>query len=394
MNDKGDLLSFFEDLPDPRVIGRCDHKLLDIVAITICAVISGLDEWEDIVDYAKMKEDWFRQFLELPNGIPSHDTFGRVFSLLDPAAFEERFADWTRAAFAKTEGDVIAIDGKTLRGSINRPGNKAAIHMVSAWSHENGVVLGQVKTDDKSNEITAVPDLLKRLDIAGCIVTLDAMGCQKEIARQIMAQKGDYVLTLKGNQGGLLEEAKALFKEVQGEEFDDCKQSHMRTKCKGHGRIETRDYWLIEDGCLGGRKAEWSGFRCFGKVRSLRTIDGETSEETRYFITSLPCKVKRFAKAVRAHWGIENGLHWVLDVTYGEDASRVRKGHAAENLSIVRRLSQSALKAMQVPHDARPRPTGRYRPMPKTPYRKASIKTKRLRCMLHPEFLLETLRSF
>ena len=394
MNVKNDLLSYFEDLPDPRVVGRCDHKLLDIVAMTICAVISGLDEWEDIVDYAKLKEDWFRQFLELPKGIPSHDTFGRVFSLLDPVAFEQRFADWTRAAFAKTDGDVIAIDGKTLCGSADRAGNKAAIHMVSAWSHENGVVLGQMKTDDKSNEITAVPDLLERLDIAGCIVTLDAMGCQKEIATQIIEQGGDYVLALKGNQGGLLNQAKALFDEVQGKDFDDCKQSHTRTVSKGHGRTETRDYWLAEDGWLGGRKAEWTGFRCFGKVRSRRTIDGETSEETRYFITSLPCKAKRFAKAVRAHWGIENGLHWVLDVTFGEDASRVRKGHAAENLSIVRRLSQSALKAMQVPHDTKPRSDGRYRPTPTTPYRKASIKTKRLRCMLHPDFLLETLRSF
>lgn len=394
MSDQNDLLSFFEDLPDPRVTGRCRHNLVDIVAITICAVISGLDEWQDIAFYAQSKEAWFRRFLELPGGIPSHDTFERVFSLLDPVAFEKRFADWTRSVFESTGGDIVSIDGKTLRGSHERRKNKAAVHMVSAWSHKNGVVIGQIKTDDKSNEITAVPELLARLDIAGCIVTLDAMGCQKEIAGQIVAQGGDYVLTLKGNQGGLRKEAEALFNEVQGRKFDDCSQSHARLVDEGHGRKETRDYWLAEDAFRGGRKAEWPGLRCCGKVLSRRTVDGKTSEETRYFITSMPCRAKAFAKAARAHWGIENGLHWSLDVAFREDASRIRKGNAAENMSIVRRLSQSVLKTILVPHNAHPRKDGGYRPMPTTPYKKVSVKSKRVMCMCDQDFLLKAMRSF
>jgi predicted transposase YbfD/YdcC len=368
--------------------------LVDIIAIAICAVICGVDEWEDIVIYAKSKKDWFRQFLPLSGGIPSHDTFARVFALLDPTEFEKRFSEWTRDVFGKTAGDIIAIDGKTVCGSYDRTANKAAIHMVSAWSHANGVVMGQVKTADKSNEITVIPDLLQRLDIAGCIVTIDAMGCQKEIAGQIIRQGGDYVLTLKENQRGLKQEAEALFTEMTGRQFDDCRQAHKQTIDHGHGRKEIRNYWLLEDANIDGRKAEWPGLRCFGKVTTQRTVDGQVSEETRYYITSLPCRIESFAQAVRAHWGIENGLHWSLDVSFGEDDSRIRKGHAAENMSLVRRLSQSALKALQVPHDAEPRADGSYRPMPTTPFKKTSIKAKRLRCMLNQDFLLQALRTF
>lgn len=344
MPDKMGILDFFEHMDDPRLEGRCRHKLIDILAITICASICGANEWTDIQLFGEAKEEWFSTWLELPNGIPSHDTFGRVFRLLDPRDFERRFAEWVAAVTELTGGEIVSIDGKTLRRSYDRKENKAAIHMVSAWAHENGVVLGQVQTAEKSNEITAIPELLERLDLAGCIVTIDAMGCQKEIAEAIIDGGGDYVLALKDNQLGLKREVEETLAEALGHDFDDCRQAHVRTVEKGHGREEVRDYWLLDDMSIGGRKSEWPGLQCFGKVVAKRTVDGQTSEETRYFITSLPCQVKRFAHAVRSHWAIENSLHWSLDVTFGEDDSRTRKGNAAANMAILRRFVLSAVR--------------------------------------------------
>jgi predicted transposase YbfD/YdcC len=342
--DKIGILDFFEDMEDPRVTGRCEHKLIDIIAITICASICGADEWTDIRLFGEAKESWFSEWLELPNGIPSHDTFGRVFRLLDPVAFEQRFSEWIASVTELADGSIVSIDGKTLRRSYDRKDNKSAIHMVSAWAHENGVVLGQVQTDDKSNEITAIPNLLERLDIAGCIVTIDAMGCQKEIAKKIIEGGGDYVLALKGNQKGLKQEVEETLEDIIGTDYVGTQQAHIRTKNEDHGRIEVRDYWLVNDQQVDGRKSEWPGLECFGKVVSQRTVDGKTSEETRYFITSLPCKVKAFAHAVRSHWGIENSLHWSLDVTFQEDDSRTRKGNGATNMAILRRFVLSAVR--------------------------------------------------
>jgi predicted transposase YbfD/YdcC len=344
MDDQLGILDFFEDMDDPRVMGRCRHNLIDILAITICASICGADEWTEIQLFGNAKKEWFSTWLELPGGIPSHDTFGRVFQLLDPEEFEARFSEWVNMVTDLSDGDIIAIDGKTLRRSYDTASDKAAIHMVSAWAHENGMVLGQVATDEKSNEITAIPELLSKLNITGSTVTIDAMGCQKTIASAIIQGGGDYVLALKNNQKGLRNEVIGLLDDTIGKDFDLCRQAHIRRVNDDHGRKEVRDYWLVEDWLFGGRKSEWEGIKSFGKVVSKRTIDGKTSEETRYFITSLPCKVKQFAKAVRSHWSIENSLHWSLDVTFKEDESRIRKGHGATNMAVIRRFVLSALK--------------------------------------------------
>ena len=346
MPKKQDLLTCFAELEDPRVAGRCDHKLLDIVAIAVCAVICGVTEWKHIELFGRAKLKWFKTWLELASGIPSHDTFGRVFALLDPDAFEECLGTWVNSVVDMTGGEIISLDGKTARRSHDRRNGKAPIHVVSAWAYRNGIVLGQVKTDEKSNEITAIPDLLDKLDISGCIVTTDAMGCQKEIAGKVIEDGGDYIFGLKGNQRGLREEAEEAFAGGDEEHPGEGRHAHLRTVDKGHGRLEVRDIWMTEASGATDRNPEWKGLRSFGKITSARTVEGKTSTETRYFITSLPCKVKAFARAARAHWGVENSLHWSLDVTFREDDSRIRIGHAAENMAVLRRLVLSALKTI------------------------------------------------
>jgi predicted transposase YbfD/YdcC len=337
-------LKHFGELVDPRINRQKLHLLTDIVVVTICAVICGADEWTEIAEFGRAKEKWFRTILELPNGIPSHDTFGRVFSLLDPEQFRLCFQRWIQCVRTKTNGEVIAIDGKALRGSFDTASSKAAIHMVSAWSSKNRLVLGQIKVDEKSNEITAVPRLLELLDLSGCIVTMDAMGCQKEHAKQIISKNADYVFALKGNQGNFHEEVQEFYLDAIKFGFENVPHQLLTDlPDKDHGRIETRKYWLITDVSMVSKSDQWRGLNGVGMVEATRMENGRTSKETRFFCTSLR-DVETFSRAVREHWGIENGLHWNLDVSFNEDDSRIRKDNAPENLARVRHVALNLLK--------------------------------------------------
>jgi predicted transposase YbfD/YdcC len=340
------LMAHFSVLEDPRVERTRRHSLNDILVIAISGFICGVDNWVELEMFGQEKEGWFKQFLELPNGIPSHDTFGRVFAALEPEAFSRCFMNWMKAVSEATEGDIVAIDGKTLRRSFDHAAKRAAIHMVSAWSTHNGVVLGQVRTDEKSNEITAVPKLLELLRVEGCIVTLDAMGCQREIAQQIVDKGGHYVISLKGNQGTLHSEVERLFIEAREENFETVPHAYEETLEKDHGRIERRQYWITARIDSVRRADRWSCLTSVGMVESERTIGGETSCEVRYFISSLPGDdAKKFGAAVRRHWEIENNLHWVLDVAFREDESRIRKDNAPENVAMLRHVALNLLKA-------------------------------------------------
>lgn len=366
------ILEHFSSLSDPRILLKTRHKLIDILVITICAVIAGADDWVEIADYGRAKEDWFRTFLELPGGIPSHDTFGRVISRIAPEEFGECLKSWIREVFPASGQGIIAIDGKTARRSHDRANGKSAIHMVSAWAVQDHLILGQVKTEDKSNEITAIPELLKVIDVEGCVVTIDAMGCQKEIAKQIVDQGGDYVLALKGNQGNLHKDVGLLFEKAKEDHYKDLPHDSHTTVDGGHGRVETRRYTTIGDVDWFDEKSKWPKLTTFGMVESERDIGDQTTEETRYFISSLPNDAKRFAEAARGHWGIENGLHWCLDVAFREDDSRVRKGHGPTNLAIINRFALSLVK--------------------QDPSRKVGIKASRKRAGWDSDYLLHLLR--
>jgi predicted transposase YbfD/YdcC len=343
----GSLHAHLQGLEDKRRGAGKRHKLIDILTIAICGIICGADDWNGIEEYGQAKEEWLKQFLELPHGIPSHDTFGRVFRWLDPVAFEQSFLSWVQGVMAVTKGQVIAIDGKTLRRSHDHANGREAIHMVSAWAEQNRLVLGQVKVDEKSNEITAIPALLRILEISGCIVTTDALGCQQEIASTVIERGGDYILALKENQGQLYEDVTDLFKGAEEVQFFDVEHTYTKTTNKNHGRIEIRECWAITDAdfthyLLGFEN--WKALRTLIKVTAHRQIQGETTSEDRYFISSLKASARRILKAVRGHWGIENGLHWVLDIAFREDESRVRKDHAPENLAILRHIALNLLK--------------------------------------------------
>ena len=341
------ILEHFGDLDDPRVERTRWHKLIDIVAITLCAVICGADNWVEIALFGESKEEWFRTWLELPNGIPSHDTFGRVFARLDPVEFGRCFSSWVQAIQEASHGQVIAVDGKTVRGSKDTAGGKSAIHLVSAWASANQLVLGQVKVDEKSNEITAIPQLLKALDLSGCIVTIDAMGTQTAIAEQIVTQEADYVLNVKANQGQLHEDLQDLFTTAEHYGFRDVPHTYAHTLDADHGRIERRECFAISDpkclACIGGA-AHWQGLRSLAMVRRHRRVKDKESVETVYYISSLEADAATLLSASRTHWSIENPMHWTLDVTFREDACRVRKGNAPQNLAIVRRLALNLLK--------------------------------------------------
>ena len=342
--EKPRIIEHFSSLTDPRILLKTRHKLIDIIVITLCAVLAGADEWTEIAEFGRIKEKWFRTFLELPFGIPSHDTFGRVFSMIRPEEFEKCFLDWVRAAFQTIAPQVIAIDGKTLRHSYDRSSNKAAIHMVSAWATENRLVLGQVKTEEKSNEITAIPELLRVLAHKGCIVTIDAMGCQREIVKQIVEQGADYVISLKGNQGTLHKEVELLLQSAKENGFKDLSHDTCETTDGEHGRIEIRRFTTTGEVDWFEDKSKWEKLTSFGMVESERQIGDKTTRDTRYYISSLPSDAKTFAQASRGHWGIENGLHWSLDIAFREDESRIRIGHAATNLGIIRHFALNLIK--------------------------------------------------
>ena len=339
------LLRFFEELEDPRMDRTKLHALSDILVITICAVICGADEWTEIELFGKSKKKWFETFLALPNGIPSHDTFGRVFSRLDPAQMERCFQRWIGAMAECTGGQLIAIDGKTIRRSFDKADNKAAIHLVSAWSETNSLILGQVATDAKSNEITAIPRLLKMLDITDSVVTIDAMGCQKAIAKQIVNQKGHYILQVKKNHPGLYEVIEEMFDELTGGSLPEVRYAFHEETDAGHGRIETRRIWTTDWTDWYVDRNKWKDLRSFVCVESVREVDGRTSTDRRYYISALDGRdAPAMLGYVRGHWGIENKVHGSLDVTFREDALRQRVGHSAENLSRIRRLAINLLR--------------------------------------------------
>jgi predicted transposase YbfD/YdcC len=345
------LVEHFAELADPRVPRSQRHSLLAIVTIALCGVICGAESWVEIEQFGQAKAEWFATFLELPHGIPSHDTCRRVFAQLDAQQFEACFADWMQAVADVLPAQVIALDGKTLRRSHDRAAGKAALHLVSAWASANRLVLAQVAVADKSNEITAFPLLLRQLALGGCIVTIDAMGCQAAIAEQIQAQQADYVLALKDNQPTLYEEVQDTFALARASRFTEYGPAvcdHVRQISKGHGRLEIREHWVLSDPAVLAYLSEavaWPGLRAIGLVEAERHLpDGQSEREARYYLLSTPLAATAFAEAVRNHWGIENQVHWLLDVAFREDESRVRVGHAAETFAVLRRLALHLLK--------------------------------------------------
>lgn len=334
----------FEPLKDPRMLLKTDHQLIDIIVISICAVIAGADKWTQIEEFAQTHEEWFKKFLELPNGVPSHDTIGRVFSILSAKQFQLCFQKWIKSVFTATEGQVIAIDGKTLRRSHDRRSNKSALHLIHAWSATNSLLLGQVKTKEKSNEITAIPELLEILQLKGCIVTIDAMGCQKKIAEDIHNRGADYVLAVKENQGQLKEALEKTFTKAREISFEAMVYSQHQSVEKDHGRLETRQCYVLPLMYLHEFKIKWKGLQSLIMIESECISQGKQTNELRYYISSLKPNAAQIASVVRQHWTVENSLHWCLDVAFREDESRVRIGDAPENFSMLRKIALVYLK--------------------------------------------------
>lgn len=362
--------SFFERIEDHRRHNKL-HKLIDIIIIAICGVVAGADTYEQIENFGKKRKKWLSNFLELPRGIPSHDTFGRIFERMNPNEFQNSFKLWIESVTERTKGQVIAIDGKTLRRSHDSSNDKKAIHMISAWASSNQVVLGQLKTKEKSNEITAIPMLLKLLDISGCIITIDAMGTQKNIAKTIIDKDGDYVLALKENHKAMYDDTVLFFNQMEGMKTQGYTFDEHATVDGDHGRIETRKYVMTSDIDWLQNKENWLGLTSIGMVECSREIKGECSHEKRYYISSLECDAKKFGNAVRSHWGIENSVHWILDIAFREDESRIRKGSAPENFAAIRHIALNLLRNNKA--------------------FKGSVKTKRLNAAMDTNYLEEVM---
>ena len=371
MEESQEIMEYLDSIRDPRADKNKKHQLRDILVITICGVICGADDWVKIEHFARCKESWFRKFLELPNGIPSHDTFGRLFARLCPEEFRKGFLDWISGVAQLGHQEVVAIDGKTLRRSHDRAKGKAAIQMVSAWASENGMVLGQVKTDSKSNEIRAIPKLLQALALEGTIVTIDAAGCQKQVASLIRKKGADYVLALKGNQAQLYQDIKDYLEMARAEGFKDIAHDYWEETDGGHGRVEIRRYWVVDQLEWLEDRSKWQDLGTIGMVEAERHTNQGRSIETRFYISSLERNAEVFGKAVRKHWTIENRLHWVLDVAFREDDCRVRKDHAPENLAILRHLALNLIRQDKT--------------------KKGGIKTKRLVAGWDHDYLLHLL---
>ncbi|MEE9356703.1 MAG: ISAs1 family transposase [Methylococcaceae bacterium] len=360
------ILHHFLSLEDPRVNRQKKHQLQDIFFITLCAVICGADNWVAIEEFAEAKKEWFVEQLGLKNGIPSHDTFGNVFAAIDTEKFSLCFSKWVTDLANLTEGEVIAIDGKCLRRSIDKASNKAAIYMVSAWAQKNSLVLGQVKVADKSNEITAIPTLLSRLDIAGTVITMDAMRCQKKIAEQIIEKNADYILSLKGNHGLLHDDVSTYFESTLSPKIANISFDG------GHGRIETRSVRVTDEIDWLKENHSWVGLKSIIAVTATREMKNKVTEETRYFISSLNANnPKQLEHAIRAHWAVENNLHWVLDMAFDEDSNRTRQGYSASNLAVIRHIALNLIK--------------------KEKTSKVGVKTKRLKAGWSNDYLLKIL---
>ena len=364
-------IEIFSTLPDPR-IERCKkHLLTDILYMTIVAVLCGANDWEEIEEFSEAREGWFSKFLPLPNGIPSHDTFSRVFALLDPAALQEHFIRWVQSIATVSAGHIVAIDGKRLCNA-GEHGKQSIVHMVSAFSNDNNLVLGQLKVNDKSNEITAIPELLKALYLKGSIITIDAMGCQTEIAKAIREKEAEYVLAVKGNQGHLYDDIQEAF--AEGLVVDE-----HTTTCVNHGRVEKRTCKVIADTSWVCKAEQWEDLRSLIMIAAQRTNKktGDTESQVRYYISSLLADAAKMNHAVKSPWGIENKLHWTLDVTFNEDKSRKRAGHAAENFSTITKIAMNVLKNRDDKKGAK----------------KLSIKTKRFKCNISTDYLTDVLKN-
>jgi predicted transposase YbfD/YdcC len=363
----------FAQVDDPRVQGRCEHLLLDILAIALLAVLCGAEDWPDLEEFGRRRADWLRGFLTLPNGIPSHDTFRRVFGLLERQQFAAGLFQWTQALHEASGGKLIALDGKTARRSGRQKSGLGALHLVTAWASESGLTLGQVACADKSNEITALPELLKLLDLRGCTVTSDAMGCQKEIAAQIRDQQGHYVLAVKDNQPSLAEDMRRLVEQGIETDFAGLRHTTVQAEEIGHGRRERRTCEAIGIPADHPQRSVWKDLRALVVVTSCRVVGDQETWETRYYISSHRPNAKALAAAIRKHWGIENGQHWCLDVSFGEDARRQQDRNGASNLAAVRRLALSLLRQEKT--------------------NKRGVKNKRLACALDPDYLLKVLAN-
>lgn len=365
------VLDYLAGIPDPRIERTRAHSLVNILVIALLAVLCGADSFTDIEDFGIAKKAFLATFLDLDSGIPSHDTFGRVFAMLDPRGLQEAFRAWTASLAGSSAGQVVAIDGKTLRRSFDDAHNRAFVHMVSAWAAQNQLVLGQLRTEAKSNEITAIPRLLELLGIKGATVTIDAMGCQKEIAAAIIDRKADYVLAVKENQPSLLEGIEACFAEAIDAPNFDAIVDFAETKDKGHGRTEVRRCHTTSALEALASRHEWASLASVVRIEVDRTIDGKTSTEQRYFIASRRnLRAKDALETVRAHWGIENRLHWVLDMAFREDECRIRAGNAAENFVVLRHFTMNLLKSTKA---------------------KGGIRAKRLKAGWNHDYLLQTL---